>query len=337
MNDNQSQASDWTSRLEEAADWHDRLTTADADKEAWSGFTLWLEAHPDNRRAYDQVENVDADLADPALREGERNPADVLSLAQFERQPARAPRPLPWLAAGAVIAASLLIVIFTREIPTTEVKFETRVGETKTITLSDRTQIDLNTKTTITVATLPDARHVVLDHGEALFRVVHDKDHPFSVAVGDQNVRDIGTVFDVMRDNRTTTVTVAEGLVSVGLSGAWKQEHSVVLSRGEQLVRADGSQRLTVVRVDPDSALTWRQGYLVYREAPLSKVVADLNRYFQAPITLADGEVGDQRFSGALKVDSEDAVLRRLSQFLPITVERDQGGKITLRMSRPHR
>ncbi len=79
-------------------------------------------------------------------------------------------------------------------------------------------------------------------------------------------------------------------------------------------------------------ATAWREGYLTYKEAPLSLVVSDLNRYFPNRIVLQDSDTGLRRFSGALKIDSEDAVVSRLAELLPLTVDRAGDGVITLRL-----
>jgi transmembrane sensor len=133
-------------------------------------------------------------------------------------------------------------------------------------------------------------------------------------------------VFNILRNNGTITIFVAEGRVAVSPQGA--HEGGIALAAGDQLVHAEagGSK---VSRADASEALAWRQGYLIYRDAPLSTVVSDLNRYFPIPITL-DGAAASQRFSGVLRIDSETAVLNRISQFLPVKVEYGPGQKISL-------
>jgi transmembrane sensor len=78
--------------------------------------------------------------------------------------------------------------------------------------------------------------------------------------------------------------------------------------------------------------MAWREGYLTYKEAPLSLVVSDLNRYFPNRIVLQDSDTGLRRFSGAIKVDNADAVVTRLSQLLPLVVDRSGDGLLTLRL-----
>jgi transmembrane sensor len=78
--------------------------------------------------------------------------------------------------------------------------------------------------------------------------------------------------------------------------------------------------------------MAWQQGYLTYRNTPLSIVVGDLNRYFPKKIVLMDQDAGRREFSGALKVDDEDAVVSRLAELMPLVVEHGNDGVITLRL-----
>jgi len=303
--------------LDEAVAWHVRLDAPDADEAVWAEFTAWLEADAANRAAFDRVEDFDFELT------GAEVAAPVSLREPLLRRDARI-----WMAGAALLAASLILFIAVQPASgPAPLEFSTRIGETKLAVLSDGTRIDLNTATKILVAMDGDVRHVTLDRGEALFHVAKDSRRPFIVTVGDRDVRDIGTVFNILRSNGTITLFVAEGRVAVSPRGA--HEGGIALAAGDQLVHAEAGST-TVSRVDASEALAWRQGYLIYRDAPLSQVVSDLNRYFPVPITL-DGTAASQRFSGVLRIDSETAVLNRISQFLPVKVEYGPGQKISLR------
>ncbi len=324
-----------SSRLDEAIDWHIRLSATDADAATWTQFTLWLEADPANRRAYDHVEELDAELEDQGLRDIFAAGEHASGVIQFGRAPVERRR-IPvsaWIAGAALAAAVLVLVVMPHTSAPASVEFETHIGETKSVALSDGTKIDINTDTRIVVALDRSVRHVTLDHGEALFRIAKDSIHPFIVTVGDRDVRVVGTVFNILYSNGTMIVTVADGHVGVLPNNTSVQTNAIALSPGDQLVHAEGTSASMVERIDPADALAWRQGYLIYRNAPLSKLVSDLGRYFPAPISLADKTVASQKFSGVLRMDSESVILQRLSQFLPVTIEHQPGGKITLRMS----
>lgn len=305
-------------RLDEAIAWHVRLNSGDADEAVWLAFTAWLEEEAANRMAYDRVEELDAGI-DPVIG---REPA----LLRFQRtMPAKRHH---WIAAAALLAASLLLAIgiATRTYLPATVQYATRIGETKTVNLADGSIVTLNTGTTIIVAMGNGSRAVTLERGEALFHVAKDAAHPFVVTVGDRSIRVVGTVFDVLRDAGTITVVVAEGRVAVSQRGADPGITEVQLGPGQRATGREGSPLETLEHVDAARALAWRDGYLIYDNAPLSGVVNDLNRYFPVPIALADGTVAARHFSGVLRIDNENAVLARIAQFLPVHVQYVRGG-----------
>ncbi len=315
--------SDEEHRLDEAIAWHVRLASGDADETAWLAFTAWLEADDANRAAYDRVEDLDAAIALPAPRQ----PA----LLPFRRA-APVMRRGRWVAL-ALLAASLILAvgIAMRMGAPSSTRYATRIGETRTVTLADNSTVTLNTGTTVDVAVTATSRAVTLVRGEALFHVAKDAAHPFIVSAGDRRVRVVGTVFDVLRESGAVTVVVAEGKVAVSQRGARFSE--VFLTPGQRVSGREGSPLEAVARVDPARALAWREGYLIYDNVALSGVVDDLNRYFPVPIALADGRVAAHRFSGVLRIDSEEAVLSRIAQFLPVRAER-AGASIVLHDAR---
>ncbi len=294
---------------DEAIAWHLRLD--EADEQAWAAFTHWLEADPANRLAFDQVEDLDAELGNPALRESVVVPFVPAN---------RARKFLPWIAMGG-IAASIALGFVLLSPASHPVEYATKTGQTRTIMLAEGTRIDLNTATRLAV----DGRHVTVVTGEALFHVTPDAAHPFTVKAGDRTVRDIGTVFDVLRNAGMLSVVVAEG--RVGVSGG---AHEVALRPGDKLVHSETTGATHIEKVDPGQELAWTRGYLVYRNATLSDVVRDLNRYFPIPVSL-DKRAEKERFTGVLRIDNQDAVLDRLSHFLPLRVDREKDGRIVLR------
>ena len=204
-------------RLDEAIAWRIELGAPDADENVWLAFTAWLEADSANRLAYDRVENLEADLAAPALAHALREIPAAPNVVEFGRAPhtRNRIRVWAWIAAAALAAASIVVAVILPGRNSAPLEFATRVGQTKAVALSDGTRIDLNTDTRISVETTRAARRVVLEKGEALFHVTPNSDQPFLVNVGDRVVRDVGTIFDIVRNGADTTIVVAEGRVVV--------------------------------------------------------------------------------------------------------------------------
>jgi transmembrane sensor len=322
-------------RLNAAAVWHSRLQFAAESESVWTDFTVWLEADAANRIAFDQVEALYADLdAVVPSRKSIERAAPMSNVVALSSRRRFTPMRIGFVGLGA-LAASLAMFVGIRltVIGPDAVRYATKTGEMRTIALADGTTVEMNTASTLAVTFTGQERHVVLDQGEALFRVAKDSERPFLVTVGGRDVRDVGTVFNVLRDHGRTVVTVESGKVSVSPGDAGARDMPVLLSAGDQLAAEDGAVD-AVNHVDPAQATSWRKGYLTYKEAPLSVVVSDLNRYFAGRIFLADKDAGVRRFSGVLKIDDEDAVLNRLAQLLPLVVDREGDGDVALRLKR---
>lgn len=334
-------------RYEAAADWYTRLATT-ASEADWLAFASWLEADPLNRDAFDVVSETAAEIEThksalaavaPSETKNIVSLADVHGIGHRPRHGFIKSRPRRLWAAGLVaIAASLLLAIFVQRPQLGQPALHTwttGVGEHKTVKLEDGSQIQLNTDTTVSVTYAPDMRQAHLEKGEAHFDVASDAHRPFSVAVGDRRVDVIGTAFDILRADGKLTVTVARGIVRVAPRvGPAADETRVKLMVGDQYRAQEGQTQFDVVKVDPATALAWRSGRLIFDDAPLSQVIADLNRYYPRKFTIADTATEEIRFSGVLKLDDEVTMTKHLEGLLPITVQ-SQGNDLVLKRRSP--
>ncbi|MDB5393475.1 MAG: transcriptional regulator [Rhodospirillales bacterium] len=325
-------------RLNDAVLWHARLRQDASAESTWIEFAVWLEADNDNRAAFDLVEDLYF-----ALEEAEPHLTPMIDIVRDSSVVSfgawRTARPF-LVRIGALglglMAASLLVVIGVRsgDVGGRADHYATGIGEKRTVALADGSTIEMNTDSAIMVVFGQGQRKVALEHGEAVFRVGKDPSRPFLVTVGDRDVRDVGTVFNILSDSGRIVVTVADGKIAVSPHDAADlaaRPTAVGLVAGDQLTIQAGHAD-AVRRIDPAIAMAWREGYLTYKEAPLSLVVSDLNRYFPNRIVLQDSDTGLRRFSGALKVDNEEAVISRLTQLLPLLADRSGDGVITLRL-----
>jgi transmembrane sensor len=310
--------------LNDAAVWHRLLQAEAADPELWAQFTDWL-GQPGHRPAYEQVEALHVELE--AAGEELRLRLDAVPAVRPWRRSAF------WLGVGGALAASLLLVLLPgpgRQAPAPQ-RIATQIGETRKLALADGTQVVLSAATAIEVAIGAGERRITLDRGEALFRVAADPGRPFVVTAGGAEIRDIGTIFDVLRGEARTAVTVAEGAVAVRPA----QGAALSLAAGQRADWEDGAAP-RIRAVDAQSALSWQNGYLVYEQAPLSQVITDLNRYAPRPIRLADDATAAQTFSGVLQIDAEDRMLDRLAQLMPLAIDRTGGGPVSVRWQGPN-
>ncbi|AZS21588.1 FecR domain-containing protein [Caulobacter sp. FWC26] len=308
-----------------AADWFARLQ-GDPALEDWTAFQAWLEADPEHAAAYEAVEAVWLDLDDLPANDTAPDPAVAAPMAANVtplRRPAGAPRRGLLIGLGVAAAAAIVgLVAVPRFTQPAFTNYSTSRGETREVALADGSRLTLGAATTLRVSLGARQRDVTLVDGEASFDVAHLEKRPFVVAVGERQVRVLGTEFNILNHAGSLAVSVRRGLVLV--SGG--PEGAVRLARGQQLAKGPGATA-KVATVQPDAAFAWKSGKLVYNHAPLTKVVADLNRYVATPIRV-DPNAASVTVSGVLLVDEEAAMIRRLELFAPIVAETTSTGVI---------
>ena len=278
---------------EEARRWVIRLQ--DAAFADWDAFSDWLERDPAHLTAYNAA--VDADAAMAELFR--------LAPANAVEPPVPAPRRLYWIGGGAVAAALALALGWTSlSGPDARRDYATRPGERREIALADGSKMVLNGATRVA---LLDKRHAELIEGEALFEVRHDAADPFIVRAGDVTLEDAGTVFNVVRDETGLRVSVAEGAVIYQ-----PRAEAVRLSPGDALtVTAAG--RPEVARTPPADVGAWRGGQLVYRNATLDRVTADVSRNLGVRVRAGKG-TGAIPFTGTISTQGgPGAVIERVA------------------------
>jgi transmembrane sensor len=316
----------------EAVGWLLRLDGPDAAEADWLAFQAWLEAAPEHRDAFEAVDRVSAELAECAsdllCSLDSRKLAGARRPLRFGRHTQRWARAWPAASALAAAAAALIVFIAVRPpAPAPSEVYQTAKGENRMLNLADGSHIRLNSGSRIAVRLERGARYVEMTEGEAAFDVAKDPNRPFLIAAGERTIRVVGTEFDVLRHQGLLRVTVRRGVVAVQSSDAEAQSEPVLLKVGDQLEHQTGDQISTVQRVDPDAAFAWRDGELIYRNQPLADVVEDLNRYYAVPVRV-DGPASALRFSGVLKIDAEEDVVRRLQGFLRLSAEHRSDGFI---------
>lgn len=171
--------------------------------------------------------------------------------------------------------------------------------------------------------------------GEAYFEVRPDSARPFRVRTARGLVEDIGTKFAVRSyaADSTELVAVTEGIVL--LHAADTNAPPAKLVAGQLGVRAPSGERSVRTVHDIDRYVAWTEGRLVFRDAPLGEVAAQLGRWYALDVRLGDRALGELVFTGSFRDESVAEVLRSLEIALDLRVRRT-GDVVTL-VSNPSR
>lgn len=206
--------------------------------------------------------------------------------------------------------------------------FETGVGETSRIVMADGSVAVLNTKTRVQTAFTPELRSVTLETGQALFDVVSNPQRPFVVNAGSRRLTVLGTEFDVELDRGEVRVALIEGSVEV-MSVGDGNIAAVTLTPGQMLIaRPNGANR--IVEADLGGVTAWREGRLVFEDETLGAIMAEVNRYHRAQITLHDSELAGLRMSGVFRSNSREGVLSAMSALHGLEILSETPDRIVL-------
>jgi transmembrane sensor len=298
----------------EAAAWVIRLGGAPLSLVERSDFDAWLAASADHVDAFARADALWGESA--ALKD-----QPGLSRAPAENRITRGRSAQPILA---VIALVALLAGGTRAWfgdPTTWLAADDRtaLGEIRTVTLTDGSQVQLDTASAIAVDFTARQRRVRLLSGDAYFTVapVAGAEHrPFIVAAAGGTAQALGTQFMVAREPDGGLVTVAEHKVRVTAAASGGPAATVTLLPGEA-VRYDGGHGLQSAHdVDVTEATSWREGRLVFNDQPLAQVIARLNRYRRGRIVIADHRLAALKVNGVFMTDDLSGALAAITQEL---------------------
>ena len=302
-----SSVSQITALSDQAIEWVILLHSGTATKADKKQAFLWRNRSPSHQKAYQEAEQLWLEMG---------------QAFQHPQNAKRNKRILPRIAIG--LAASVFICAFLTQFSTLTdfylSDYHTAVGEQKTITLSDGSQVILNTDTALAINWTATARHITLLHGQAEFTVAHDVSRPFEVETDDAVVKALGTIFEVQDEVESTRVTVIEHAVGIKApqDAQYHQDFRIQAGQQGRYSRAKGLEKLEAVNLKQSSA--WQRGKLLVKNQVLSAVVADLNRYYSGKIFITDDKLAQLRVSGAFPLHNYGTVMAMLAQSLPLKI-----------------
>lgn len=313
-----------------------RYLAGESSPEEATAVRRWLDEHPSDAQMVAALDAATKHLAidtpvdvEAALRQVKtRARAKSSTLSRFAAFSGR-------FEAYATAAAILLVAgLYLSRRSTTESppaadthSYSTGVGKRDSVLLADGSRILLG----------PASRVVVRDrevelNGEAYFSVVHNAARPFTVRAGDAVIRDIGTEFSVHSDSaEPVRVVVHEGAVQLA-----HQTDSVTLMNGDiGVVGPSGRVEASRGAATADD-LAWTRGRLVFRNASVAELAADLRRWYGVELRVTDSALLRRHFTGSFVSEPPDRVLDVIALALGARVER-RGDTAFVRTAPPRR
>lgn len=208
-------------------------------------------------------------------------------------------------------------------------------GDIRRIVLADKSVLRLNGASQVRVVYEDDDRRVGMGQAEAAFTMTPNPDKPFRISSGDRVIEMDGGEINILREanqaGARTTLTIRSGQARI--YPVDRAAEGLSAGPGQQVGWTDGQDPPSVRPVNAANAFAWESHRLAYDKAPLSEVVADLNRYVARPIRIIDPAVAQMAYSGVLNLEGEDMMLRKIGQVLPV-VAKPSAAEIILQRGR---
>lgn len=272
----------------------------------------WLERHPREAHALTEL--------DAAARNALRADAAVDVEAALERvkaRPGQSPAKRyrsPAGLAGILAAAAVFAFAFLardRGDATPPMSYATTAAVTDTVRLPDGSTILLAPESRVQVS----GRDIDLTGAASI--VVAEGAESYAVRAAGAVIRDIGTTFSVRAyRGEPLVVAVAEGRVEISLAAT-----RLVVDSG-QVAAVDEWGQLALRQGDAADALAWTRGRLVFRDADMDRVAADLRRWYGVELRVSDSTLRSRRFTGSFAAEPLERVLEVIALTLGAQVER---------------
>lgn len=301
--------------LRSAASWYALLRSEDVTEQQRRDHETWLQADPAHWQAWQQVEQI----RDQLQSVPGSTALNALRIKQREGYSRRTVlRGFAILATGAALGS---LAWQRAPVDAWMASHRTGTGERRELSLSDGTQLTLNTSTSLDVVDAPTARLIRLYEGEIHIRTarsgsVQGGGESLQVHTGQGMVIPLGTVFTVRTQEAATEVTVIEDEVELIPVSGGGQAHRLVA--GEQGRMGVAGVTVSTAPVQADS---WTRGLLVAVDWRLSRLATELGRY-RTVVLRCDPAVAGLRVSGTFPVDDTGRALQAIANALPVRIDR---------------
>lgn len=169
------------------------------------------------------------------------------------------------------------------------------------VVLSDGTKVWMNAKSKFSYPTafLGNNRPVTLS-GEAYFEVAKNKERPFVVHTPQQEIKVLGTHFNVNAydDEKVQRTTLLEGSVQITTND--KLPKMVIIKPGQQAQQDE--QMIQIRSVNTDAAAGWKDGVFVFDHTDIHDLMRQLARWYNVQIIYKE-HLKPRNFSGEIQRD----------------------------------
>lgn len=190
------------------------------------------------------------------------------------------------------------------------------------ITLPDGTEVNLNAATAIKYhKDFMKNRRLELLKGEVFIQVVNHDGPQFILGLGEIEAADIGTSFNVVKNNNDISVIVEDG--EVALKHVSLNMH-VLLTKGKFGVYNSATKKLSAADNLNQNYKSWIDKKFIFQEVPIVQVADQLGKVYQMPVNIVGESLKNRKLTARLHYQTLDSALTVISASLQCKVTREK-------------
>jgi transmembrane sensor len=311
----------------EAFAWLARLTSGEATAADGAAFERWRATSHTHQKAFSEAKllwTVMGPAAEHALHQGSPMVPAVRVDHRLRRR----------AFLGGTVAASAASLVYLAARPPLGLwpsfaelnsDYRTSIGEQRRITLGNNVSVELNTQTSIAFRpAIHDMNRIELISGEAAIATGESLSKPLVVVAGEGQVTAHQAAFNLLHVGSVGCVTCLDGEVLVECPGA------AVMLKPQQQVTYNAGGLGSPITIELSIVTAWQQGLLIFRHAPLSQVVDEVNRYRHGRIILTNEALRRRLLFASFRIDRIEDVVPKLEAVLGVQVRNFPGGVVLL-------
>jgi transmembrane sensor len=202
--------------------------------------------------------------------------------------------------------------------------YRTAVGERRQVGLANGLSLDLNTHTSISLRSAPGRTGIHLSEGEIAVSAKLPSSQLFVAYVSSGTVSAQQADFDVRTTDDGFRATCLEGTLQVVCN-----QKRVELGAGEAVLSSNDALGRTT-QVDASVVSGWRRGKLIFYDASLSSIVAEINRYRPGRIVITSSDLAARRFSASFQIARTSGIVDDIQRLAGASAVRLPGGVVFL-------
>jgi transmembrane sensor len=294
---------------QDAVAWLVRLRPGAATAKDVAAFKDWCRQTPANAKAFTEMRRLWTELG-PAGQSAFDPRAFEKLVASRAAPPVLVGRRAflgGAVAAGAAAAATYAAIYpplnLWPSLSAWNADYRTATGEQRQIKLANDNSIELNTQSAIALrSTENDGDRIELIAGEG---VAKSQSRALEVVAANGQVRAIHATFNIRRDDYKVSVTCLQGQIEVAC-----HSELIKLTSSQQVDYSDAGLG-PVLATDPAIVTSWREGFLIFHDARLIDVIAEINRYRRGRLVVASSDLAQRVVNGRFYLAHLDDVVEK--------------------------